>query len=216
MAIINRISATKVSGYTFNISVYSGTGPLAPPVNLFYNSTNKSVDWNLQSADPNQTHVGQFQADFQNFSTTDIIQIFVNSGAGLQLKGGVVIKQTTFPPKAGMRVQSGFPLNQTESDAFDINTFDFKETSSGIWTLSMELLPVGTNYFSLQSVSNIILDGEMAIQILVSPAQNPTILNVLLSNINYTNGLTIPVLISSAALVDNVEYFEQCDFKVIQ
>lgn len=216
MATINRITATRVAGYTFNISLYSGSGPTAPTTNLLYDAGQKSVTWNHQGLAPGMTHVGSFQADFEHFGTTDQILLKIdNGGPAAVTKGGVILRPSSFPPKPGKKNPKWVPLNQAVSDAFDLQFLDFKETSPNIWSANIVFKSKGTNFYSLQSTSVVTINTEQAFQVLVTSTGQATDLNVLIENINYLSGLNLPVIIHTQALVSGSDYLEQCDFKSI-
>ncbi len=98
---ITHLSAVHIEGYLYRIDIQVNQGgPSATPPNPVHDAVNKTIVWNLANVSAGYEANGFVNVDFSSYSFSQkaIIQ-FITDSAGTRLtKGGIVIKQTDFPP----------------------------------------------------------------------------------------------------------------------
>lgn len=222
MTTINQITAQK-SGGSFEVKIYMGTGSLDDTVHeATHEENNHRVDWDTSSLPSDQRHMASFTTNFPQYLEDKIAGIFINGNR----EGGVIIKQTKFPPKANneKKGQGIVYENDAESNDFELVFFDVKETSPGNWSLKITLNPTGGADYALDSadIVSFLYDGDNydVLQLKVStdplhipaPSSNPISVNV--SNFPFPFGVSIPIVITENDMLDDHIYHKKGMFQI--
>lgn len=223
MATINRITAeTDLTGYL--VKIYSGTGPLSnSESNATHNDRGYTVTCDLGTKPPGNTYVSKFSTNFNGYPFDRIAGIYFGPVDVANRKGGVVIKQTTFPPKAGNENKDKKPEainyeNDAESLAFKVDELDLWE-SGGQWNIKIDFLPSGTVGFDLVNASMVdFTDNGVTFKVLeirVSPRPSGTApMQVNLNDIDFAMGVSVPFVITQDALDSNKIYHKKGMFQI--
>ncbi len=150
--IVTQLSAVNIGNgiYTLIMKVNPGIPESHPsPV---YNSTNREIDWNLEFLGENREANGSINVDFSGYSSQQISKIFIRDENALRVsKGGVVIKQTEFPPVIA------FP-NAVETGDLRLDLFSLTKNGTD-FNLHLSFAQVGINKYKVaQGVAGPLID----------------------------------------------------------
>lgn len=133
--------------YLIGLTVGSGTLVESQAVPS-YDENGTRIQWNHTAISAGTSAKGITEIDFHDYNDNSRANIEFTSGSVTQVRGGIVIKQTNYPPKAYFKESTkSLPnLNTQLCNALFLYKLDLVYNNNNQWLLSLRFIQPGTKY----------------------------------------------------------------------
>ncbi len=215
-----RASRVGSSGTTYSLELTVGTGNVGnAPSSPYYDPESRVILWDLTGYDGNESIQGTVTVDFSGYSGSQIAKIdFSNNGLRVR-KGGVVIKQTDYPPNATMSqiIAANFKnlwnvmhLNDGVSNSLFLKELNLVFTDPD-WNLTLTFSQSGTNYRLINDQFNFVTFNQvLSLQLLMEEdgsGSNDLVLSGPVSSAQLSASL--PIVLSTSPILSGTSYHKK-------